>query len=110
MNIVMKEVVKYIPAISSMGLYPPSVETSEPEIHSETPVFCSATDIGIIAAMSTMLSQLIVLYAASTLRKQPVSTISRPAIITAVTGAMGMKSNTMTAIIASMIIAATGAL
>ena len=63
-----------------------------------------------IAAMSTILSQFIVLYAASTLRKHPVSTINIPAIITAVTGATGIKSNTIINTINTMIAAATGAL
>ena len=37
-------------------------------------------------------------------------TISSPAIITAVTGATGMKSNTIIAIMASMMTPASGAL
>ena len=44
------------------------------------------------------------------LRKQPVNTISMAAIITAVTGATGIKSNTIMATINSMMAAATGAL
>ena len=66
--------------------------------------------MGIIAAKRTIVSQFIVLYAASTLRRQPVTTIRTAAIITAVTGAMGMKSNTIIAIIRSMMAAAIGAL
>ena len=80
------------------------------DIAADAPVFSSATDMGIMAAMSTTLSQLIVLYAASTLRKQPVSTISTAAIITAVTGATGMKSNTIMATMSSIMQAAKGAL
>ena len=53
----------------------------------DRPVFSNAVAMGIIAAMSTMLSQLTVLYAAPTLRRQPVMTISNAATMTAVTGA-----------------------
>ena len=79
-------------------------------MRSDIPVFSSACDIGIIAANSTMVSQLIVLYAASMLRTQPVRTMSTDAMSTAVTGAIGMKSKTISAIISSIIAAATGAL
>ena len=79
-------------------------------MYSDTPVFSRAIDIGSMAAISTILSQLMVLYAASTLRKQPVSTINTAAIIIAVTGAIGMKSNTIAIIIRSMMIPANGAL
>ena len=79
-------------------------------MNSDVPVFSSAVDIGIIAANNTIVSQLIVLYAASTLRTQPVTTISTAAIITAVTAATGIKSNTIIATISTIIAAATGAL
>ena len=52
---------------------------------SEAPVFSSATDIGSMAAINTMLSQLIVRYASSTLRRQPHNTIRTAAINTAAT-------------------------
>ena len=80
------------------------------EIQAEAPVFSSASDMGIMAAISTTLSQLIVLYAASTLRMQPVSTMRMAAIMTAVTGSTGMKSNTIMATINSIMTPATGAL
>lgn len=41
---------------------------------------------------------------------QPVSTMSSPAVMTAVTGATGMKSNTIVRIMATMMAAASGAL
>ncbi len=66
--------------------------------------------MGNIAPNNTIVSQFIVLYAASTLRKQPVNTIKTAEIMTAVTGATGMKSKTIIAIIKSMIAAAMGAL
>ena len=75
---------------------------------SEVPVFSSATDIGSMAAISTMLSQLIVRYASSTLRRHPHSTIRTAAISTAATA--GTQLNTMAAIISSMMPAASGAL
>ena len=46
----------------------------------------------------------------TTVLEKPDSTIMTPAIITAVTGATGMKSNTIIATIASIIAAASGAL
>ena len=109
-NIVSNDVVKYMPQSKAIGPMSPNADTSPWLTIAETPVFSSAVAIGIMAAMRTMLSQLMVLYAASTLRKHPVTTISKPAAMTAVTGAIGMKSNTITAIIASIIIAASGAL
>lgn len=57
-----------------------------------------------------MLSQFIVLYAASTLQKHPENTINKPAMATATTGEIGIKSNTMTTIMSSIMAAATGAL
>ena len=39
----------------------PRLSTSVPDTISDTPVFSSAVDIGIIAAISTILSQLMVL-------------------------------------------------
>ena len=84
--------------------------TNDWDTRAEAPVLVRATDMGIMAAMSTMLSQLMVLYAASTVRKQPVRIISTAAISTAVTGATGMKSNTIMATMATMTAAATGAL
>ena len=84
-----------MPAIKANGPYTPNPLTNELDMYSDAPVFSNAKDIGIIAAMSTILSQLMVLYAASTLRKQPVNTINKPAMMTAVTGATGMKSNTI---------------
>ena len=67
-------------------------------------------DIGSIAAKRTIVCQLMVLYAASTLRTQPVITIMTAARSTAVTGATGMLSTTIITIIAIMIRAAIGAL
>ena len=67
-------------------------------------------DIGSIAAKSTMVCQLMVLYAASTLRTHPVMTISTAARSTDVTGATGIPSTTIITIIAIMIAAAIGAL
>ena len=75
---------------------------------SEAPVFSSATDIGSMAAINTMLSQLIVRYASSTLRRQPHNTIRTAAINTAATA--GTQLNTMAAIISSIMPAARGAL
>ena len=107
MNMVMSDVAKYIPASNMCGPNPPRLLTKVLEMNSDAPVFSSAIDMGIMAAMSTIDSQLMVLYAASTLRKQPVSTINTAAIITAVTGATGMKSNTIMATISAMMAAAT---
>ena len=67
-------------------------------------------DIGSIAAKSTIVCQFMVLYAASTLRTQPVMTMSTAARSTDVTGATGMLSTTIITIIAIMIAAAIGAL
>ena len=94
----------------AVGPAEPRLSANVWETADDTPVFWSAVDRGIIAAMSTMLSQLMVLYAASTLRKHPVKMVSSAAMITAVTGATGTKSNTIMAIISSIIAAATGAL
>ena len=77
---------------------------------SDTPVFCKAVDMGNMAPNRIMLSQLMVFNAASTLRKHPVKIMATAASITAVTGAMGMKSNAMAATIANIITAAMGAL
>lgn len=57
-----------------------------------------------------MLFQFIVLYAASTLRKHPENTINKPAMATATTGEIGIKSNTMATIMSSIMATATGAL
>ena len=108
MNIVSNEVAKYIAASITVGWKPPNELSNEDDTHPEIPVFSKAVDIGIIAAMSMMLSQLMVLYAASTLRKHPVNTVKRPAIMTAVTGATML--NAIAAIIPIIITAATGAL
>ena len=51
-----------------------------------------------------------VLYAASTFLKHPQITINNAATVTAVTGAMGMKSKTIAATIANIMTAAKGAL
>ncbi len=58
---VIKDVVKYTPAKSIRGPKLPNVATSDPDIISDTPVFSRANDIGIMAAIKTILSQLIVL-------------------------------------------------
>ena len=76
----------------------------------DAPVFSNAVDMGSIAPKSTMLSQLMLLYAASTLRTHPVNTMATAASITAVTGATGMNGKAITATIATMIKAAKGAL
>ena len=60
-NMVINEVVKYIPANRAVGPNPPRPLTKLLEMYSLTPVFSRASDIGIMAAMSTMLSQLMVL-------------------------------------------------
>ena len=61
MNIVRSDVVKYIPARRIIGLMVPSEATSEWLMSFDVPVFSSAVAMGIMAAMSTMLSQLMVL-------------------------------------------------
>ena len=61
MNIVRSDVVKYIPARRIIGLIVPSEATSEWLMSSDVPVFSRAVAMGIMAAMSTMLSQLMVL-------------------------------------------------
>ena len=108
MNMVSSDVAKYIAASITVGWKPPSDLSNDADTHVEMPVFSKAMDIGIMAAMSIILSQFIVLYAASTLRKQPVSTVSNPAITTAVTGATML--NAIVTIIAIIITAAIGAL
>ena len=50
-----------MPASNTVGPKLPKVETRADDTAADTPVFSSAVDIGIIAAMSTMLSQLMVL-------------------------------------------------
>ena len=61
MNIVISDVVKYMPAMSTVGPYMPNPVASELDISSDVPVFSSACDIGSMAAMSTMLSMFMVL-------------------------------------------------
>ena len=109
-NIVSNEVVKYTPQSNAPGPTEPRADTSEWETIAETPVFSKATDIGIMAAMRIILSQFMVLYAASTFLKHPQITINNAATVTAVTGAMGMKSKTIAATIANIMTAAKGAL
>ena len=99
-----------MPASSTIGPNVPRLSTSKLDTIVDAPVFSKAVDIGIMAAISTILSQFMVLYAASTLRKQPVRIIKTLAMSTAVTGATGMKSNTISTIISSMMAAANGAL
>ena len=67
-------------------------------------------DIGSIAAKRTIVCQLMVLYAASMLRTQPVTTIRIAARSTDVTGATGIFSTTIITTIAIMMAAAIGAL
>ena len=76
----------------------------------ETPVLSRAKAIGNIPAMRTMLSQLMVLYAASTFRKAPEITINNEAIRIAISGEIGIKSNIIAITIAIIIIPAMGAL
>ena len=106
----MIEVAKYTPARSSLGPLPPSPSTMAFARISDTPVFSRARDIGSMAAKRTIVSQLIVLYAASTLRMHPVIIIITAARSTAVTGATGMLSTTIRSIMAIIITAAMGAL
>ena len=61
MNKVSNDVVKYTPAKSDKGPMLPSEATSMWDSIAEAPVFSKATDIGNMAAMSTTLSQLMVL-------------------------------------------------
>lgn len=61
MKNVSNEVVRYMPARSSMGPKSPRLLTNPWETMAAAPVFSIATDIGIIAAMRMMLSQLMVL-------------------------------------------------
>ena len=109
-NIVIIEVAKYTAANATYVPLEPNVLTIKSAIAVDTPVFSSAVDIGSIAAKSTMVCQLIVLYAASTLRTHPVMTINIAASNTAVTGATGIESTTIITIMAIMISAAIGAL
>lgn len=109
-NIVIIDVAKYTAANATYVPLEPKVLTIKSAIAVDTPVFSNAVDIGSIAAKSTMVCQLIVLYAASTLRTQPVMTINIAASSTAVTGATGIESTTIMTIIANMISAAMGAL
>jgi hypothetical protein len=60
-NSVRNEVVRYIPASTAIGPYGPSPDTIPPDMAAEVPVFSMAVANGIIAAKSTILSQLIVL-------------------------------------------------
>ena len=60
-NIVINEVVKYTPANSIYGLLSPKLPTNALETKADTPVFSKANAIGNIPAISTILSQLIVL-------------------------------------------------
>ena len=57
-----------------------------------------------------MLSQLMVLYAASTFRKAPEITINNEAMRIAISGEIGIKSNIIAITIAIIIIPAMGAL
>ena len=50
-----------MPAISANGPYTPNPLTNELEMYSDAPVFSRANDIGIMAAINTILSQLMVL-------------------------------------------------
>ena len=94
-----------------MGPYARNISTSEVAIHAEIPVFDNAVDMGIMAAISTMLSHPIILYAASTLRTQRVRTISSPAMITTATGLMpSWSANTMQSTMSNIKPAARGAL
>lgn len=60
-NNVITEVVKNIPANSQCGPMVPRLLTSDDETMFDTPVFSRAKLIGIMAAINTVLSQLIVL-------------------------------------------------
>ena len=60
-NMVSRDVVKYMAASSATGPNVPMLPTNASDIRVEAPVFSNAVDIGIMAAMSTMLSQLMVL-------------------------------------------------
>ena len=88
----------------------PSPDTMRFAIISETPVFSRAVDIGSMAAKRTIVCQLMVLYAASTLRTQPVITMRMAARRTDVTGATGMLSTTIITTIPIIMAAAIGAL
>lgn len=50
-----------MPASNAIGPKVPRLPTSRPDTNVEAPVFSRAVDMGIMAAMSTMLSQLMVL-------------------------------------------------
>ena len=73
-----------------LGPLPPSQPTMESAMALDTPVFSSAMDIGSIAAKSTIVCQLMLLYAASMLRTQPVTTIRTAARSTDVTTAASL--------------------
>ena len=60
-NMVSSDVAKYMPASNKVGPIEPSDSTKDLEMMAETPVFSSAIDMGIMAAISTILSQLMVL-------------------------------------------------
>ena len=59
-NIVSRDVAIYNPASMAVGPAEPRLSANVCETADDTPVFWSAVDKGIIAAMSTMLSQLMV--------------------------------------------------
>ena len=57
MNIVSREVVKYMPQSNAMGPTQPKSDTSEWLTSADVPVFSSAVAMGIMAAISTTLSR-----------------------------------------------------
>ena len=107
-NIVTRDVAKYTMASSPLGPTSPNPSSRKPEMAAVIPVLSKATDIGIIDAISTTLLQFILEYASSMLRRHPVTTISTAATSTAATE--GIMSSTITMTIASIIMAASGAL